>query len=65
MADPQPVEQRGCDDRVTEDLAPLREATVRGEDHGALFVTGVDELEEQVGAAGGDWQVTDLVNDQQ
>jgi hypothetical protein len=28
------------------------------------LVAGVDELEEQVGAAGGDRQVTDLVDDQ-
>ena len=28
----QPVEQRGGDDGIAEDLAPLREASVRGEE---------------------------------
>ena len=28
----EPVEQRGRDDRIAEDLAPFREATVRGEE---------------------------------
>jgi hypothetical protein len=46
----EPVEQRGGDDGVTEDLAPLGEASVGGEDHRALFVSGVHQLEEQVSA---------------
>jgi hypothetical protein len=61
----QPVEKGGCDDGIAEDLTPFREAAVRGEDHGALFVSGVDELEEQVSAAGDDWQISNLVDDQQ
>ena len=28
----EPVEERGCDDRITEHLAPLGEAAVRGEE---------------------------------
>lgn len=47
----QPVEQCGGDDGIAEDLTPFGEAAIGGEDHGALFVAGVDELEEQVGAA--------------
>ena len=42
----QPVEEGGCDDGVAEDLAPLGEAAVRGEDHRPLLVAGVDQLEE-------------------
>jgi hypothetical protein len=61
----QAIEQGGGDDLVAEDVAPFAEAAVGGEDHGAALVTGVDELEEQVGAAGGDRQVADLVDDQQ
>src|ERR1700719_1681509 len=61
----QPVEQRGGDDGIPEDVAPFGKAAVGGEDHGALFVAGVDELEEQVAAAGGDRQVADLVDDEQ
>ena len=61
----QPVEQRGGDDGIAEDLAPFGEAAVRGEDHSAALVAGVDELEEQVAAAGDDGQVSDLVDDQE
>jgi hypothetical protein len=60
----QAVEQRGCNDRIAEDLAPFGEAAVGGEDHGAPFVAGVDELEEEIAAAGDDRQIADLVDDQ-
>ena len=59
------IEQCGGDDRVAEDVAPFREAAIRGENHGALFVAGVDQLEEEVGAAVADRQIADLVDDQQ
>lgn len=61
----QSVEQRSGDYGIAEDLAPFGEAAIGGEDHGALFVAGVDQLEEQVGAARCDRQVTDLIDDQQ
>jgi hypothetical protein len=61
----QSVQQRGGDDRIPEDLAPFREATVLRQDHCALFVSGIDQLEEQAGAPAGDGQVADLVDDQQ
>ena len=61
----QAIEKRGGDDRIAENVSPFREATVRGQDHRALFVAGVHELEEQVGAAGGDGQIADLVDDEQ
>ena len=38
---------------------------IGGEDHGALFVAGVDELEEQIAATGNDRQVADFVDDEQ
>lgn len=47
----EPVEQRGRDDRIAEDFAPFGEAAVGGRDHGALFVSCVDELGEQVCAS--------------
>src|SRR6187200_405762 len=59
------VEERGGDDRVTEDLAPLGEAPVGGEDHRAALVARVDQLEEQAAAVGDDRQITDLIDDQQ
>src|SRR5829696_5553964 len=52
-----PVQEGGCDHGVTKNLAPFCKTAVRGEDHGALLVTGVDELEEQVATARNDRQV--------
>ena len=59
------VEERGCDDLVAEHVAPLGEAAIAGEDHGAALVAGVDQLEKQVAGAGADRQVADLVGDQE
>jgi hypothetical protein len=59
------VEERSGDDRVAEDLAPLGEAAVGGQDHRALFVAGVDQLKEQAAAIGDDRQVADLVDNQE
>lgn len=61
----QSVQQGGCNHRIAEDLAPFCEASVRRQDHGALFVSDVDQLEEQVGAPAGDRQISDLVDDEQ
>ena len=46
----QPVEECGGDDVIAEDRAPFGEAAEGGED----LVTDVDELEEQIAAAGVD-----------
>ena len=61
----QSVQQCSGHDRVAEDLAPLCEATVGGEDHGVFLVACIDQLKEQTGTVFGDWQVTDLFDDQQ
>jgi len=58
------VEECVGDDRIAEDLAPFGEAMVAGEDHGAFFVTDVDQLEEQVGGAVGNREIADLVPSQ-
>ena len=42
----QPVQQGRGDDRIAEHLAPFGKAAVRGEDHGAAFVAGIDQLKE-------------------
>jgi hypothetical protein len=47
---------------IAEDLAPFAEAAVAGQDQRSAFVAGVDQLEEQVGASGGDGQITDLID---
>src|SRR5579859_5612614 len=59
------VEERRGDDGVAEDLAPFGEAAVGGENDGAALVAGVDELEEEVGTAGAERQVADLVDDEE
>jgi hypothetical protein len=59
------VEQRGGDDGIAKDVSPLGGAAVRGEDHGAVFVASVDELEEEIAAAGNDREVADLVDNEQ
>ena len=61
----QPVEQRRCDHGAAEDVAPFRKAAVRGEDHRALFIARIDQLEEQVAATGYDREVSDLIDDQE
>ena len=44
-----PVQQRGGDDGIAEALG---ETAVGGEDHRALFIAAIDELEEQIATAG-------------
>ena len=61
----QPVQQCGGHDLVVQDLSPLLEALVRGDDGRGMLVAAVDELEEQDGAAAGDREVADLVHDQE
>lgn len=59
------VDHGGGDDVVGEGFAPAAEGQVAGDDDGALFVAGRDELEEQVGCVGVEGQVADLVDDDQ
>lgn len=60
-----PVQEGRGDDGVTKNFAPFCEAAIGREDHCALLVTGVDELEEQISTAGNDRQVADFVDDEQ
>lgn len=60
-----PVEQCRGDHGVPKNLTPLGKPAVRGQDHGAFFVAGVDQLEEQISATRHDGQVADFVDDQQ
>lgn len=59
----EPVEQRGGDDGIAENVAPLGEAAVGSQDHSAALVASVHELEEEVAAAGDHRQVSDLIAD--
>ena len=46
----QSIQQGGGDHGITKNLTPFGKAAIGGEDHGALFVAGIDELEEQIAA---------------
>ncbi len=60
------VEDGGGDGGVAvEDGGPVLEGFVGGQDDGAAFVAGADDLEEQVGSALVDGEVADLVEDEQ
>ena len=48
----QAIEQCSCDDGIAKHFAPFGEAAVRSEDHRAFFIARVDQLEEQIAAAG-------------
>jgi hypothetical protein len=52
-----PVQDGRGDDGVAEDLVPLREAPVRGQDQSPFFVPPRDELEEQMRAVAVDRDV--------
>jgi hypothetical protein len=59
------VDHRGCDYVVAEHLAPAAERFVAGHDETGPFVSGRDQLEEQVGGLGLERDVAHLVDDQQ
>ena len=61
----EPVDQGGRDHGVAEDLAPLLEAAVAGDDDRAAFVAAGDEREEEVGRLAFEREVADLVDDEQ
>ena len=61
----QAVEDRGGEDVVTEDRAPLRDDLVGGDQQTAAFVPAGDELEKEMGAASFKRQIAELVDDQQ
>ena len=60
----EPVEEGRRDDGVSEDVAPLCEASVRGGDHRAFFATRICDLEEQARAALRDGQATGFIDDE-
>jgi hypothetical protein len=60
----EPVEDGGGEDFVAEDAAPFGEALVAGDDHGAAFISSGDELEDHVGLDPVQWQVANLVHDE-
>jgi hypothetical protein len=61
----EPVDHRGGDDVVAEDLAPARERFVGGDDQRGAFVAAPDEHEHEVRGLGVERDVADLVDDQE
>lgn len=59
------VQQCGHHHWVAEHFRPHAEASIRGQDYGALFIYCTDRLEEQVGAFLGQRQIVDLIDDEQ
>lgn len=58
----QAVDERAGHDVVAEDLAPVLEALVGGEDGGGVLVAPAHELEEEDAAGAGDREIADLVD---
>src|ERR1700760_2474955 len=59
------VQQGRRDDRIPENFAPLAEAAIGGQDHRALLIASVDQLEEQIAGTSPDGEIADLINDEQ
>nr|WP_281356427.1 hypothetical protein [Acrocarpospora macrocephala] len=58
----EPVEDRGGQDLVGEDLSPLAEGLVAGDDDRALLVAAGYELEDEVGVGSIQGQIADLID---
>ncbi len=50
---------------IPEHLAPVGKPQAGSQDHGPLFVAGIDQLEKQAGLTRGNRQKAGLVDDQQ
>jgi len=60
----QPVQDRGREDLVVEDLAPVQEALVAREDKARPLVATRQEPEEQARLVPGEREIADLVEDE-
>ena len=45
--------------------SPFAHAAIGGDEHGAAFIATADQLEEQVSGVGFEWQIAELVDDEQ
>jgi hypothetical protein len=61
----QAIKQCRGNDRIAKNFAPFGESAVRSQDHRAFLIARIDQLEEQVAAAGHDWKVTNFVDDKE
>ncbi len=60
-----PVEKSGRHLRVTEDARPFPERQVEGDDDRCAFVEFADQMEQELSACLGEWQVSQLIEDQE
>src|SRR5260370_1470088 len=61
----QPVEDGGGDDSIAEDAAPLADRAGAGDQHRAALIAARDQLKEHKRRIGLEWQVAEVVDDQQ
>src|SRR5438132_10833610 len=59
------VDDGRSDDRFVEDLAPVPEPTVGGQDDGATLIALGDHVEDPVGRGLVHREITELINDEQ
>jgi len=59
-----PVQDRGSDDRIPEDLIPLAEASIRGQDQSSLLVPPGNKLEEKMRSMPVDRNIAYLIDDE-
>ena len=60
----QPVDQGRCQGVVhVKEFAPFPEGTIRGDHNRSNFITGGDNLEQQIGPALVDGQIAQLIED--
>ena len=59
-----PIDHRRRHRRVTENIAPPTKSQIARQDQRRLFIPARDELEEQIRGVLIEWDVADLVNDQ-
>ena len=61
----EPVEQCGGHLGIAEDAGPFAEGQVGGDDDRCAFIEFADQMEQELSACLGEWQVTQFVEDQE
>ncbi len=59
----QAIQDCGGEDGVMEDLAPIEEALVRGDNHAGMFVSSSYQAEKETGFGVGQRQVANFIHD--
>jgi hypothetical protein len=59
----QAVQNRGCHFGVSENLWPVGEGEICGDQQGGVFVELSDQVKQQLAAGLAEWQMTQLIDD--